>query len=106
MNRGLLMKTADRTLLHYIASAAYNLRQAEEYMADYDELEHVSYLKGMRADWPRMSRLYKHRAYADMDAAMSFVEDLYEEDLIDYEDWYTIKHWLRWFGIPAEDRYD
>lgn len=106
MNQGQLMKTADRKLLHYIASAAYHLRQAEEYMADYEELAHLSYYKDLREDWPDMARLYKQLARADIAAALVFVSDLEDVGLIDYCDWLNISHTLNWFGIPAEDRYD
>lgn len=106
MNQGQVMKTADRKLLHYICSAAYNIRQAEEYMSDYAELEHLSYFKGLREDWPAMSRLYKQLAMADIMAAKHLVSDLEDVGLLDYGDWMSINHTLNWFDVPAEDRYD
>ena len=104
MNQGQVMKTADRKLLHYIASAAYHLRQAEEYLDDYRELANVSYYKGLRKEWPAMARLYKQLANADIGAAVVFVSDLEDVGLLDYGDWENIHHILMWFGIPAEDR--
>lgn len=103
MNRGQVMKTADRKLLHYINSAAYHLRQAEEYLDDYRELESVSYYKGLREEWPDMARLYRQIAAADLDAARSLVSDLEDVGLISLEDWRTINETLVWFGCPAED---
>lgn len=106
MNQGQVMKTADRKLLHYIANAAYHLRQADEYIADWEELADISYYKGLRDEWPDMARLYKQLASADIAAALVFVSDLEDVGLIDYGDWLNISHTLNWFGIPAEDRYD
>ena len=106
MNPGQVMKTADRKLLHYIASASYHLRQAEEYMADYDELKNVSYYKGLREEWPDMARLYKQLSQADIAAALVLVSELEDVGLLDLGDWLNISHTLNWFGIPAEDRYD
>ena len=106
MNQGQVMKTADRKLLHYIASAAYHLRQAEEYMADYKELANVSYYKDLRKDWPEMARLYRRLCQADLSAARTLASDLEDLGLISLEDWMTINNWLAWFGYPAEDRYD
>ena len=106
MNQGQVMKTADRKLLRYIASASYNLREADEYMADYEELAHLSYYKDLRKDWPDMARLYKQLAQADLQAARYLIDDLADLELIDGTDWQTIKHWLVWMGYPAEDRYD
>ena len=100
MNRSNLMKTADRKLLHYIASAADHLSQAEEILADYNDLAHLSYYKGMR-EWPDMSRLYRQLCQADLQAAKYLIDDLADLELIDGPDWQTIKHWLVWFGFPA-----
>lgn len=106
MHQGQVMKTADRKLLHYICSAAYHLRAAEELMADYNDLKHLSYYKGMCEKWPDMARLYKQLAQADTAAALVLVSDLEDVGLLDYGDWLNISHTLNWFGIPAEDRYD
>lgn len=99
-----IMRTADRKLLHYIASAAYHLRQAEEYMADYKELENVSYYKGLRKEWPEMARLYRQLCQADLAAAKEFISDLEDVGLISLDDWRTINDMLVWFGFPAEAR--
>ncbi len=106
MNQGQVMKTADRKLLHYISSAAYHLREAEEYMDDYKELANVSYYKGLRKEWPAMAQLYRRLCQADLSAARTLVSDLEDLELISLEDWMTINNWLAWFGYPAEDRYD
>ena len=104
MNRGLHDLTADRKLMHYISSAAFHLRQAEEFMDDYRDLEHASYYKGMREEWPDMARLYRQLCQADLQAAKSLVSDLEDVGLIDRWDWSTINNWLVWFGFPAEAR--
>lgn len=105
MHMGVVMRIADRKLHSFICNAAYYLRQADELMADYNDLEHyLSYYKGMREDWPAMARLYRQLCQAELMAARSFISDLNEDDLISLEDYYTIKHWLVWFGFPAEAR--
>lgn len=104
MNLSQVMQTADRKLLHYISSAAYHLRQAEEYLDDYRELEHVSYYKGIREEWPEMARLYRQLCQADLAAAKYLVSDLEDVGLLDRWDWSTINTWLVWFGFPAEVR--
>lgn len=101
-----IMRTADRKLLHCIARAAYHLRQAEEYMADYKELENVSCYKELREEWPDMARLYRQLCQADLAAAKEFISVLEDVGLISMDDWRTINDMLVWFGIPAEDRYD
>ena len=106
MNRSNVMRTVDRKLLHYIASAAYYLRCAEELMADYNDLEHLFYYQGMREEWPDMARLYRQLCRADLQAALHLVGYLQDVGLLDMGDWATIYHILMWFGIPAEDRYD
>ncbi len=104
MNRSQVMKTADRKLQHYIASAASHLRLAEEYLDDYNELGNASYYKGISQDWPNMARLYRQLCQADLQAAKYLIDDLADLELIDGPDWQTIKHWLVWFGFPAEFR--
>lgn len=104
MNRSQVMQTADRKLLHYISRAAYHLRQAEEYLDDYKELEHVSYYKGIRDNWSDMARLYRQLCQADLAAAKYLVSDLADLELIDGPDWQQINEWLVWFGFPAEVR--
>ena len=104
MNRTNVMRTADRKLLRYIASAAYHLRCAEELMADYNDLAHLFYYQGMREEWPDMARLYRQLCQADLQAAKYLIDDLADLELIDGPDWQTIKHWLVWFGFPAEFR--
>ena len=101
-----IMRTADRKVLHYIASAAYHLRQAEEYLADYKELENVSYYKGLREEWPAMAKLNRQLCQADLAAAREFICDLEDVGLISLDDWMTINKALVWFGVRAEDRYD
>lgn len=106
MNRSQVMKTADRKLMHYISSAAYHLREAQEYLDDYKELESVSYYKGIRESWPEMARLYRQLCQADLQAARSLVSDLEDVGLISLDDWRNINETLVWFGFPAEVRSD
>lgn len=106
MNRGQVMQTADRKLLHYISSAAYHLREAQEYLDDYNSLVNVSYYKAISQDWPDMARLYRQLCQADLQAARSLVSDLEDVGLIDMDDWRTINDMLLWFGFQAGFRYD
>ena len=99
-----IMRIADRKLLHYISSAAYHLRQAEEYMDDYKERANVSYYKGPREEWPAMATLYRQLCQADLSAAREFISDLEDVGLISLDDWRTINDTLVWFGFPAEWR--
>ena len=106
MNQGPVMKTADRMLLHYIASAAHYQRTAEEYREDYVTLEHASYYKELRKDWPDIARLYKKLVVAEIGAALILISALNDYGYLSYGDMLNICHILNWFGIPAEDRYD
>ena len=101
-----IMRTADRKLRGYIASAAYHLMEAEEYEADYYALHDHPYYNELSKDWPDMARLYRSLVKADMKVARALVGDLEDVGLLDLADWSQIEHWLIWFGIPAEDRLD
>lgn len=106
MNRGAAMQTADRKLHHYLSTAAYYLRQAQEYLDDYRDLAKIEYYRSVITEWPDMAQFYLNLSRYEVNSARMLVSDLESVGLISYEDWQTINHILVWFNVPAEDRYE